>query len=304
MATAVQSEVGSALERAMVAVARQRWLDPFSRFLKRSIARVSAAGGPRSRNVENFLYGVWLGHPLHPALTDIPLGAWSTAVGLDALDTWGGHRELAPGADAAIAIGLAGAAGSLLTGLNDWRNLDDGPSRIGLAHAGLNGSATLLYSASLLLRWRGKRTAGRGCALLGLAAVTAGAYLGGGLVFRHRIGVDRAAGATLPPEFTTALAEHDLPEGVLRSAHIEQVPVVLVRRQGGIYALADTCGHLGCSLAQYGELEGESIRCTCHGSRFALGDGRVLDGPSTFRQPSYDVRVRGGQIEVRMRRSE
>jgi nitrite reductase/ring-hydroxylating ferredoxin subunit len=63
--------------------------------------------------------------------------------------------------------------------------------------------------------------------------------------------------------------------------------------------MSDSCAHEGCSLAEKGVLVGDSIRCTCHGSRYRLEDGLVLEGPSAHPQPVYDVRIRGGQIEVR-----
>ena len=102
-----------------------------------------------------------------------------------------------------------------------------------------------------------------------------------------------------PDEFVPVLAEVELREGELRQVVVRGAPVLLARRGGRHYAIEDTCGHLGCSLAD-GDLESDSVRCPCHGSRFALADGRVLDGPATLPQPAYEARVRDGQIEVRM----
>jgi nitrite reductase/ring-hydroxylating ferredoxin subunit len=95
------------------------------------------------------------------------------------------------------------------------------------------------------------------------------------------------------------LAVADLNENEPRRVEAGGVPVVLVRQGTRIFALADTCSHLGGPLSE-GTLEDCSIRCPWHGSRFALDDGRVLDGPATNPQPHFDVRVRGGQIEVRV----
>ena len=77
---------------------------------------------------------------------------------------------------------------------------------------------------------------------------------------------------------------------------------MLIRRAGRIYALADSCAHLGGPLSE-GQVDGLSIRCPWHGSRFDLEEGGVLEGPSTFPQPCFEIRVRAGQIEVRARGS-
>jgi nitrite reductase/ring-hydroxylating ferredoxin subunit len=79
------------------------------------------------------------------------------------------------------------------------------------------------------------------------------------------------------------------------------MPVLLLRRGERIYAIAETCAHLGGPLAE-GTLDGLSVICPWHGSRVALEDGRVLDGPSTFPQPCFETRVHHGQIEVRAAR--
>jgi len=81
---------------------------------------------------------------------------------------------------------------------------------------------------------------------------------------------------------------------------VEDTAVVLVRTGDTINALTNTCTHLGGPLHE-GKLEGDSIRCPWHGSRFCLTDGAVLDGPATFDERVFEVRVRDGQIEVRAR---
>ena len=124
-------------------------LDPVVKAVRRI---VNSALKPQK--VRDALHGVWFGHPLHPVLTDIPIGAWTAALALDALDA-ASEDDFAPGADAAIALGLAGAVGSAVTGLTDWKELDTKPLRIGLLHGMLNLGATILYAASLILRRRG-----------------------------------------------------------------------------------------------------------------------------------------------------
>src|SRR4029077_19553365 len=103
-------------------------------------------GGDAGRRVRDFLHGTWLGHPLHPALTDIPLGAWTTALALDAAGDR--SRGMARAADTAMGVGIAGAVGAAVTGLTDWHHTTGGDRRLGLGHAMLNTAALALYVTS------------------------------------------------------------------------------------------------------------------------------------------------------------
>ena len=288
-----------ATELVARAIAQQDWLDPVADMAQPAIDRaLTAAGG---QPLKDFLNGVWLGHPLHPVLTDIPIGAWTMTAVLDALEEINGHNGARQGADTALKIGLVGAVGAAVTGMADWEHLDGQPRRVGLMHALLNTTAAVLYARSWHLRTRRQRRAGRGYAFLGFAVSMASAYLGGQLVYSHRIGVDRAT-PTLPVEpppadFVPVLAEAELPANSLRRVEVRGTPVLLARRGEQVYALAETCSHLSGPLAK-GRLEGESVVCPWHGSRFALQDGRVLNGPATHPQPCFATRVRDGQIEV------
>ena len=94
------------------------------------------------------------------------------------------------------------------------------------------------------------------------------------------------------------LAEAALPENELKRVNADGMPVLLVRKGQRIYAIAETCAHLGAPLSE-GKLEGTSVRCPWHGSRYSLEDGRVLEAPSVHAQPVLEVRIRDGQIEVR-----
>ena len=289
--------MGSPLRGVVDAVGRQHRLDAVAAPLQQTVARAVGPDGFAGQQLKNFLHGTWLGHPLHPVLTDVPIGFWTAAFALDVIEA-AGSDDVAAGADAAVALGLVGAAGTAVTGLADWQYTDGRARRLGLAHGLLNVSATLLYSTSLLLRRRGARGAARSVACAGFAVAAAGAYLGGSLVFGERIGVNRAAGVAAPEGFTPVLAEGELREGEPRRVEAGGVPVLLVRSGGRIHALADTCAHLGCSLAE-GTVEEGSAVCPCHGSRYALDDGRVLRGPAAFPQPRFETRVQDGWVAVR-----
>lgn len=278
---------------------RQEWLDPVADELKKSVRAAFGAAGESGRKVKNALHGTWLGHPLHPVLTDVPLGAWTTALALDIMEARGA-RKFAPGADGAVAVGLAGAVGAAVSGLTDWNDIDGKPRRYGLVHGLLNVTGTLLYATSLLLRRRNSRNAGRCFAFAGFGVAMAAAYLGGNLVYGDQIGVNHAAGPEPSHDFVPVLPDAELRENELRRVETNGMRVLLARHQGVICALAETCSHLGGPLAE-GQLEGDSVRCPWHGSRFALEDGSVLDGPATHPQPCFETRIRNGQIEIRSR---
>jgi len=270
---------------------------------QRAVVAAFKAGGSAGRAVKNFLHGTWLGHPLHPALTDVPLGAWTTALVFDTLDAGGRGWPWQPAArrraDAAILVGIAGAVGAALAGLTDWQHTDGRARRTGLAHAALNTVALGLYTSSLIVRRRGSRGTGRSLAVAGFGMVMASAWLGGRLVYRDRVGVDHAQ-RDEPEGFLRALRESELREGQPVRAEISGLRVVLVKRDGRVYAIGERCSHLGGPLAE-GEVRDDSIVCPWHGSRFALADGRVLDGPATMPQPCFEARVRDGFVEVRRR---
>jgi nitrite reductase/ring-hydroxylating ferredoxin subunit/uncharacterized membrane protein len=287
-----------ATEALIKAVDQQQALDRLSDQIQPLVRDTFNAMGPRGREVKNALHGTWLGHPLHPALTDVPLGAWTAALALDAMESISGRRELGAGADAAIAVGLVGAAGSAVTGLTDWSETNGRARKVGLLHGLLNVGATVLYTTSLVLRSRKKRNAGRGFAMLGFAVSSASAYLGGHLVFGEQIGVNHAAAQEMPKEFVPVLLDSGLREGEMKRVDAAGVPVLLVRCEGEVCALAHTCSHLGGPLSE-GKLEGDVVQCPWHGSRFNVRDGSVVDGPATFPQPRFETRVNEGRIEVR-----
>lgn len=277
-------------------VTQQEWLQPLEENLQGGIHKAFAF--PGGRQVKNFLHGTWIGHPLHVILTDVPIGAWTTAIVFDALDSMSGRRRYTLAADAAVTLGLVGALGAAATGLTDWQDVDPPARRIGLVHGLLNVASVALFAGSLFARRRGNRTSGRGLAALGYAVSMAAARLGGNLVYGQKIGVDHTSSEKLPENFAPILSESDLEEGKPIRADYNGTPIVLIRRGSETYALAETCSHLGGPLSE-GKLDGDVIQCPWHGSRFSIRDGRVIDGPAVHPQPCLTTRVRNGKIEVR-----
>ena len=254
------------------------------------------AGGPA---LNSALHGTPFGHAIHPPLTDIPIGAWTVAAILDALELTGGGAP--DGADAAIAIGLAGAMGAAATGWAEWSDADGEAKSLGLAHGALNGAAAGAYALGLYLRRTNRRGAGIALSLAGYATVSAAAYLGGELSLGFQLGVKRTAAPLTPPEhFVAVLGAEELADGTMRTVDLQGIPLLLARSGENVSAILAICTHRGGPLGD-GTRENGCARCPWHGSRFELRDGTVAEGPAAFPAPHFEARVRGGRIEVRGR---
>lgn len=274
-------------------------LTPIDEKVQRLVDKAFYGGGSRAaQSVRNFLNGTWLGEPLHAALTDVPLGAWTAALIFDVLDATAHDRRFATAADASIAVGLAGAAASALAGLADWSDVNPPARRVGMFHGLLNIGATTMFATSFFLRKKDRRIRGRMFAALGYSAVLAAARLGGQMVYKHQVGVDRTSGQTFPGEFVALMPEADLADEKPTRVEHNGVPILLVRRGARVFALAETCSHFGAPLSE-GSLNGDSIICPWHQSRFSLSDGQVINGPAVHSQPCLETRIRDGYIEVR-----
>jgi len=282
---------------ALMQVVDSPALDRIAEPLSKAVRGAYEAAGPAGQQLKDAAHGVWLGHPLHPVFTDLPLGAWTTALALDC--TANGDEGRRRAATFAMGVGLAGALGAAVTGLTDWSETQGESRRTGLLHGLLNITATTLFATSWAMRQRDSHDTGRAAAWAGYAIAIGAAWFGGNLVYDQRIGVTNAD-AHLPEEFTPVLRSDALAENTMTRARVGKADVLLVRQNGRVCALAHDCAHLGGPLSE-GTLKDGSVICPWHGSEFALEDGRVLTGPSTHNQPCLDVRERDGQIEVKAR---
>jgi nitrite reductase/ring-hydroxylating ferredoxin subunit/uncharacterized membrane protein len=292
----VRPNLGMAEQAIIRRIAHSQRLDAVGMSLQKRLKRLW--GNRPGQRVKDVLNGTWFGHPLHPPLTDVPLGAWTTALVLDAL-TLTRRRKFDRAAEAAIAVGIVGACGAVITGLADWSDTSGEPRRVGVAHAGLNSLALVLQIAGLWSRRRGIR-GGRILSTVGTATAVCAAYLGGELAFRRGVQVDRTAHDRGPRVFLPAIAESELVADQPVRATVAGRAIMVVRHGDQIFALDDVCAHAGCSLSQ-GRLQDGAIRCACHGSTFRLVDGAVIHGPSPFPQPTFEVRIEDGQIKLRSR---
>jgi len=268
-------------------------LDRFSRPVRSVVYQLVPSGTP----VKELLSGTWLGHPLHPVLTDVVLGSWTSAAMLDVV----GGRDTRKAAQRLIGLGVLAAVPTAAAGFADWSDLRAEPQRVGLVHATGNVSALALMALSWNARRRGKGIRGRLYAMLGMAAGLGSAWLGGHLSFGRGVGVNQTAFEALPSGWHPATSLEALPEGKPTRADVDGTGILLYRHDGEIDAIADRCSHRGCPLHKGTINDDHSVTCPCHMSTFRLSDGAILRGPASAPQPSYQTRVRDGRVEVRTR---
>src|SRR4051794_10652614 len=258
---------------------------------------VRGALGPGT--FKDAISGTWLGHALHPVLTDVVIGSFTSATLLDVL----GGDDDGTAAERLIGVGIAAYAPTALTGVNDWADsepADDAVRRVGLVHASTNAVALTLYGSSLAARRRGSQRKGKLLSLAGATVLAAGGYLGGHLSFTKGVGPNQTAYDPGPDDWSKAIDSGELAPDEPKTVVVEETPVLLVRHREHVHALHDRCSHRGCSLGELGELDGETIECGCHGSRFSLRDGSIERGPATAPQPAYEVREHEGSVEIKL----
>lgn len=244
--------------------------------------------------VKDALSGTWLGHPLHPMLTDVVIGSWTSALVLDLV----GGRRGRPAADGFVVLGLVAAVPTAAAGLADWSDTHGPERRVGVVHAGANVVATVLYAWSLGARARRRRLKGVALGLAGATVSTVGAYLGGHLSFARGVNVNRNAWDHGVEGWTPVADESEVVEGQPCLVTAGDTAVVLVRQGGEVLAVGDRCGHAGGPLHE-GRLHDGCITCPWHGSVFRVRDGEVVHGPATVPQPRFAVRVEDGKVMVR-----
>jgi nitrite reductase/ring-hydroxylating ferredoxin subunit/uncharacterized membrane protein len=263
--------------------------DGWARPLGDVVNRVLVAIFRPIRPIKDFLNGTWLGHPLHPAITDVPIGAFFVALVLDV-------AGVARGAFLAIVVGQLAFLASVVTGLTDYSDTDGRARTRATVHGLMMLVGGAFTAASLILRIGSDATGGLPLVLLGIGFldIAAAAYVGGDVVFLFGNMVSRHAfrgGGTKWIRLETADgAEPDaLPELVPARAKLGSNTLVLVREGAAIHALHDTCAHAAGSLSD-GKVADGCLECPVHGARYRLRDGRLVRGPALYDQPAYEVR--------------
>lgn len=265
-------------------------LDRFADLAQRVVSRIV----PQESARKDLLSGTWLGRPLHPVLTDVVIGTWTSASALDVLGGKGAERA----ADQLVSIGTMAALPTIAAGLSDWAELWGAQQRVGSVHALGNATALSLQIFSIKARRSGKRKKACLLSLASLMLAGASANLGGYLSFTKGVGVNQTAFEDWPQEWTPVILAEDLAEGTLTPARADGARIALYKKGEQLYALSDRCSHRGCPL-HLGQVNDLMLECSCHGSIFRLSDGEVLRGPATVPAPTYEVRRQNGRIEVR-----
>jgi nitrite reductase/ring-hydroxylating ferredoxin subunit len=273
--------------------AQAGWARPFGEFNHRWL---SALFGP-IRPIKDLLNGTWLGHPVHSAATDLPVGALTVSIVLELV---GQHTA----ADIALVVAVVSILGAIVTGLADYTDADGTARMRATVHATVMLVSQVLFVVSLLIR--GGNPADRSLAtilvLVGFATISLGAAIGGDLVFLIGTNVNRHAWRGAGAKWLALdLGDlPDIPEGGPTKVKAGANTLILVRAGDTIQALHETCAHAGGPLAEGSIVDG-CIQCPWHGSRFRLADGHVARGPATYDQPAYEVRraESGGGWEVR-----
>ncbi|MFD1322152.1 Rieske (2Fe-2S) protein [Micromonospora sonneratiae] len=252
-----------------------------------------------NQRVRDFLHGVNLGHPLHPALVQLPIGAWvSTAI----LDLIPGQRRAAT---VLVAVGTASALPAAIAGANDWASLSREQRRVGLVHAMANAIGTTLYAGSVAARLSGRHGAGRMLGFLGLAAASGGAYLGGHLAYKQAAGVNQGVQELhLIEDGWHPIADiASLPDATLLTREVDDVSVVVYRDGDEVTVMLERCAHQSGPLGEgrVTRVDGRTcVVCPWHGSTFQLNGGEVVHGPAGTDQQVLPTRVVDGVLQTRL----
>ena len=284
-------------------VGGQEWLDKLSDPIQSAIHKIFENAGEGGRVFKDLLHGVWLGHPLHPVITDVPIGAWTVAQTLDlASAAKGGDKTLDAASDISLGLGLLAAGGAIVTGLADWSESDGQQRRMGMAHALLNAVGTTFNVTSFFLQIggnKGNRGLARSLSAAGYLTSSLAAFVAGELVYNLGQGISRNAWVRGTDKLTDVGDAHDLDDGKMHKYDLKGSPVVLIRHDDGIHAFGGTCSHAGCSLWK-GKLEGHTVTCQCHGSQFDITNGQLIHGPATDPVPAYEAKEMIGRLYVRL----
>jgi nitrite reductase/ring-hydroxylating ferredoxin subunit/uncharacterized membrane protein len=273
------------------------WARPFGEFNRRWAVALFRPIYP----IRDLLNGRWLGHPLHAALTDIPIGLLVGVVILDVLGYPGA-------ADIALVATIFFMLLAAISGLADYSDTSGTTLTRATLHATIMVVTLLILVVSALLRAGSPtdRTLPIALSIIGFLLISAGAFVGGdvaylfgNMVSRHAF---RGAGTkwvALDTGQVTDLAA--LPEATPTKMRAGINDLVVVRIGETVHALHSVCAHAGGPLNE-GTLVDGCIQCPWHGSRFDLRDGAARRGPTVYDQPSYEIRAAdGGGYEVRRR---
>jgi nitrite reductase/ring-hydroxylating ferredoxin subunit/uncharacterized membrane protein len=275
------------------------WMDRPAEVLQKMWHGVFRAMGPLGRPMKNVLHGTPLGHPLHPLLTDVPIGAWTVLVVLDLVHLATG-ATFGRAAEIAVWAGIISALGAWLAGYTDWADTEGVERRTGLTHGVLMSVTILLFLVSAIERLNGVSSPlPEIIGFVGYGLVAVAGYFGGELPYGFATQINRNAVADLPEDFVRVGRAAEVAEGKpVLGQSAEGLRVLLFRNGNVITAIYDRCSHAGGPLHE-GRVKDGVVTCPWHASRFGVEDGVVKGGPATFPQQRFEVRVRDGAVEVK-----
>jgi nitrite reductase/ring-hydroxylating ferredoxin subunit len=243
--------------------------------------------------LKDFLNGKWLGHSLHAAITSFAVGALLSVSLLDVLG-------FAAAADALLLLGLVAMVAAAVSGIADYSDTDGLARMRATVHNTVMIVTLVVYVLSLVIRLGAPadRTPAIVTGLVAAVLLTVGAYVGGEVVYALGNMIDRHAwrrGAADWVRLDLSEVGEAVPARVMAGEH----PLLVVRYGETIYAMDEICAHAGAPLSE-GKIVDSQIQCPWHGSRYELRTGYKERGPTTFDQPSYEVRrTAAGGYEAR-----
>lgn len=271
--------------------------------VSRSIHQAVLDNGEKAREVADVLHGKQIGHALHPILTDVTIGSWTLGVMFDALSYLFLSRTSRKAANRLITLGTISAVPTALAGIMDYSTIKQNAASYGALHGLLNSVAFFLFFRSVKARFSGHYIPAFFYSFIGLGFAMVSAWLGGDLVYRHRIGVNHAQDADGPAEWTSVLPVDELGNRERLRVEVDDLPVMLYREDDDVYAIGAVCSHAGGPLEE-GMVDNLCVQCPWHDSVFDLRDGHVVHGPATFAVAAYETRIFNGQIQVRRSQPE
>jgi nitrite reductase/ring-hydroxylating ferredoxin subunit/uncharacterized membrane protein len=265
--------------------AQNAWARPLGGFVQGIVKAIFRPIRP----VKDFLNGTWLGHSVHPALTDLPVGAFTLVIVLDILG-------LADASRIALVFGILTMLATAVTGYADYADTDGKARHRATLHSTLMLVALVAYLVAL---WPRLGVAdvpplGFAASIVGYALLIAGAYVGGDVVYALGNMVSRHAWRPGQSKWAPLQVQGELKDNEPATGMLGAERLLLVKDGATIRALHDTCAHAGGPLHS-GRIVDGCIECPWHQSRYRLADGRHVQGPTTFDQPLYEVRATDAQ---------
>ena len=296
--SAPRNTVGHALVKGA------KWLDAFANVFGAIVKGFYSI--PGTRPLKTLLHGTWpLKHPLHPAVTDLTVGGYIVVVALDIYYLVTNDAGLTRATDFVLVLTLLSSVVAIISGLTDWNETFGEERRTGMLHGLLMVVVNVGFVTSLWLRvGADQRMPAIAISIVALVVLLVAAYLGGEMVFGYGTEVNRQAWAEPPTKWELLdISEKSLEDRKPIVATTKSgFAVFIVRLDGEIYAMGNSCTHAGGPLNK-GKWVGADrceIECPWHASRFCVKDGEVRGGPATFPEVRIQARKHdSGFLEVR-----